>query len=57
VIAGVLHTDQGSEGGFNWPSQHLDRGGVDGQASGMDEGVDGTVSDEVAGGALASSRG
>ncbi len=28
-------------GGFNWWSQHLDGGGVDGQASGVDEGVDG----------------
>ncbi|WP_182349571.1 IS3 family transposase [Tomitella gaofuii] len=28
-VAGViLHTDQGSEGGFNWSSQHLDHGGV-----------------------------
>ncbi|MFB6717525.1 helix-turn-helix domain-containing protein [Streptomyces sp. NPDC056237] len=26
--------------GFNWSSQHLDRGGVDGQASGPDEGAD-----------------
>jgi len=24
----IFHTDQGSEGGFNWSSQHLDRGGV-----------------------------
>jgi putative transposase len=24
----VFHTDQGSEGGFNWSSQHLDHGGV-----------------------------
>jgi len=24
----VFHSDQGSEGGFNWSSQHLDRGGV-----------------------------
>src|SRR4029450_5676346 len=22
----IFHTDQGSEGGFNWPSQHLDLG-------------------------------
>ena len=29
AIAGVIfHTDQGSEGGFNWSSQHLDHGGV-----------------------------
>jgi transposase InsO family protein len=42
----VHHTDAGSQGGFNWSSQHLDRGGVDGQASGMDEGVDGQIADE-----------
>jgi putative transposase len=24
----IMHTDQGSEGGFNWSSQHLDHGGV-----------------------------
>jgi putative transposase len=31
----IMHTDQGSEGGFNWSSQHLDHGGVgwDGRAS------------------------
>ncbi|MEU7998153.1 IS3 family transposase [Micromonospora sp. NPDC049060] len=31
-VAGVIfHSDRGSEGGFNRPSQHLDRGGVHGQ--------------------------
>lgn len=45
----IHHSDAGSQGGFNWLSQHLDRGGVDGQTSGMDEGVDGPVGDEVAG--------
>ena len=29
--------DRGVQGGFNWSSQHLDCGGVDGQASGMDD--------------------
>jgi hypothetical protein len=24
----MFHSDRGSQGGFNWPSQHLDRGGV-----------------------------
>lgn len=24
----ILHSDRGSQGGFNWSSQHLDRGGV-----------------------------
>jgi putative transposase len=45
----VTHSDAGSQGGFNWSLQHLDRGGVDGQASGMDDRVDGQVCDEVAG--------
>src|SRR5829696_8058703 len=40
-VATVVHSDRGSQGGFNWSSQHLDRGGVDGQASGLDAGVDG----------------
>ena len=40
-------------GGFNRSSQHLDRGGCGGQASGMDEGADGPVADEVAGRAVA----
>src|SRR5829696_3196201 len=26
----VIHSDHGSQGGFNWSSQHLGRGGVDG---------------------------
>jgi hypothetical protein len=26
----VVHSDRGGQGGFNWSSQHLDRGGVDG---------------------------
>jgi putative transposase len=51
--AGLIHhSDQGSQGGFNWSLQHLDRGGVDGQAGGVDGGVDGPVGDEVAGGAV-----
>jgi putative transposase len=51
--AGVIfHSDRGTQGGFNWSSQHLDGGGVDGQAGGMDEGVDGQVGDEVSGGAV-----
>jgi putative transposase len=49
----VHHSDRGSQGGLNWSSQHVDRGGVDGQASWVDDGVDGQVSDEVAGEALA----
>jgi putative transposase len=49
----VHHSDAGSPGGFNWSSQHLDRGGVHGQTSGMDAGVDGKGADEVAGQAVA----
>ncbi|SNS00908.1 hypothetical protein SAMN06272737_1676, partial [Blastococcus mobilis] len=49
----IFHSDRGTQGGFNWSSQHLDRGGVDGQASALDEGVDGQVADEVAGCAFA----
>src|SRR4051794_3121574 len=37
----VHHSGKGGQGGFNWPSRPLDGGGVDGQASGLDEGVDG----------------
>ncbi|MEJ3748694.1 IS3 family transposase [Actinomycetes bacterium KLBMP 9797] len=50
----VFHSDRGVQGEFNWSSQHLEYGGVDGPAGGMDEGVDGQVADEVAGGAGAS---
>ena len=50
----VVHSDRGSQGGFNRSSQHLDSGGVDGQASWVDDGVDWAVADEVAGCAGAS---
>jgi transposase InsO family protein len=50
----IHHSDAGSQGDFNRSSQHLDPGGVDGQASGMDDGVDGQGPDEVAGEAVAS---
>jgi transposase InsO family protein len=52
--ATVFHSDHGSQGGFNWSSQHLDRGGVDGQASRVDAGADGSLADEVSGEAIAS---
>ena len=39
-------------GGFNWSSQHLDEEGCDGQAGWVDEGVDGSGADEVAGEAV-----
>jgi putative transposase len=53
----IHHSDAGSQGGFNWSSQHLDRGGVDGQVSWVDDGVDGSVADEVAGGAVVAAGG
>jgi putative transposase len=54
-LAGLIcHHDAGSQGGFNWSSQHLDRGGVDGQASRVDAGADGPLADEVSGEAIAS---
>jgi transposase InsO family protein len=53
----IHHSDAGSQGGFNWSSQHLDRGGVDGQASGVDDGDHGSVGDEVAGAAVVAPRG
>jgi putative transposase len=53
----VHHSDQGSQGGFTWSSQHLDVRGGDGQAGWVDEGVDGAFGDEVAGQAVASARG
>jgi hypothetical protein len=52
----VIHSDHGSQGGFNWSSQHLDRGGADGQAGGLDDGADRQGADEVAGQAVASPR-
>jgi IS30 family transposase len=48
----IHHNDAGSQTGFNGSLQHLDRGGVDGKASGVDGGVDGQVGDEVAGSAV-----
>ena len=44
------HHDNGSQGGFNWSSQHLNRGGVAiGKATWVEHRVDGAVTDEVAG--------
>jgi len=45
----VAHSDHGSQGGFNRSLQHLDSGGVDGSARGLDGGFDGAFADEVAG--------
>jgi len=49
----VAHSDRGSQGGFKRSSQHLDGGGVDGEACWMDEGIDRSGADEVAGEAVA----
>ena len=54
AIAAVHHNPRGVRGEFNWSSQHLNYGGVNGQASWVDERVNGEVTDEVAGCALAS---
>jgi putative transposase len=53
----IHHTDAGSQGGFNRSSQHLDSGGVDGQAGWVDDGADRALGDEVAGCAGASAGG
>jgi putative transposase len=52
----IWHSDQGSQGGFEWSSQHVIDGGCDGQACGVDDGVDGPGADEVAGQAVVASR-
>lgn len=43
----VFHSDHGAQGGFNRSLQHLVLGGVDGQASRVDGGVDRAFADEV----------
>jgi transposase InsO family protein len=53
----VIHSDHDTQGGFNWSSQHLDQEVDDGKTSRVDAGVDWTLTDEVAGPSLASSRG
>ena len=53
----VHHSDRGGQGGFKWLSQRLDRGGVDGQACGVDGGVDGSLADEVSGAAVVAAGG
>jgi len=53
----IWHSDQGSQGGFTRSSQHLDLRSGDGPACWVDEGVDGSLGDEVAGQAVPSARG
>jgi putative transposase len=48
----VIHSDRGVQGGFNWSSQRSIEEGCDGQACGVDDGVDGPGADEVAGEAV-----
>jgi putative transposase len=58
LAAGMVHhNDAGSQGGFTRSSQHLEMRSCDGQAGWVDEGVDGPLGDEVAGQAVASTRG
>lgn len=45
----IHHSDAGAQGGFNRSLQRLDVRSGDGQAGGMDDGVDGALGDEVAG--------
>jgi hypothetical protein len=53
-VTGLIHqSDRGTQGGFKRWSQRLDRGGVDGQACWVDEGIDWPGADEVAGKAVA----
>jgi transposase InsO family protein len=44
----VHHSDRGSQGGFNWSSQHLEHGGVDGTTTGLGCSGDGEAADAVA---------
>ena len=53
----IHHSDQGSQGGFTRSSQHLQVRSCDGQAGWLDEGAHGPLGDEVAGQAVASTRG
>jgi putative transposase len=52
----VAHSDAGSQGGFNWSSQHLSSEVVDGTATWVDGDVDGASGDAVAGPAASAPR-
>jgi hypothetical protein len=52
----VAHTDRGSQGGFNWSSQHLSTEVSDGQTGWVDDRSDGQGADEVAGQAVVAAR-
>ncbi|MCU0617095.1 MAG: DDE-type integrase/transposase/recombinase, partial [Gemmatimonadaceae bacterium] len=49
----IIHSDQGSQGGFNRSSQHLQSGGVHGTTRRMDEGIDREGGNALSGGSLA----
>ena len=53
----VHHSDRGSQGGFNWSSQHLQPGGVYGATRRMDEAVNWQRRNAVPRGTIASARG
>jgi putative transposase len=53
----IHHSDQGSQGGFNWSSQHLQPGGVYGATRRMDEAIYEERRDALSGGSFASARG
>ena len=55
-VALLHHSDQGSQGGFNWSSQHLQPGGVYGSTRGMDKAIDRESCDGLAGRSFASAR-
>ena len=53
----IHHSDRGSQGRFNWSSQHLQPGGVYGATRRMDEAIDRERRDALSGGSFASARG
>ncbi len=52
----VHHSDRGSQGGFNWSSQHLHQGGGHGTTTGMDQDGDRQGSDALAGASATAAR-
>jgi putative transposase len=52
----VIHSDRGTQGGFKWSSQHPSTEVCDGQASWVDDRVDGQGTDEIAGQAVVAAR-
>ena len=52
----ICHSDAGSQGGFNWSSQHLEVEVWDGSTGGVDDDADGQAGDAVAGQAAGPSR-